>query len=96
MTKRNKKEISLEQHKELLRALKARFEKNMNRHKGLEWSKVQARLEANPVPIAIGSYREAYLILRVALNGNFASSVDILPSIAFSLTVASKEIGVPW
>src|SRR5580704_2065017 len=32
---------------ELLRALKARFEKNMNRHKGLDWAKVQARLEAN-------------------------------------------------
>ncbi|HEX9262062.1 MAG TPA: DUF4256 domain-containing protein [Candidatus Bathyarchaeia archaeon] len=42
-----KKELSPEQRKELLRALKARFEKNMNRHKGLEWSKVQAKLEAN-------------------------------------------------
>ena len=31
---------------ELLRALKGRFEKNMNRHKGLEWAKVQAKLEA--------------------------------------------------
>jgi hypothetical protein len=35
------------QHEELLRALKARFEKNMNRHKGLEWAKVQAKLEAS-------------------------------------------------
>ena len=43
----NKKELSPEQREELLRTLKARFEKNMNRHKGLEWSKVQARLEAN-------------------------------------------------
>ena len=43
----NKKELSPEQRKELLRALKARFEKNMNRHKGLEWAKVQAKLEAN-------------------------------------------------
>jgi Protein of unknown function (DUF4256) len=42
----NKKELSPEQRKELLRALKVRFEKNMNRHKGLEWSKVQAKLEA--------------------------------------------------
>jgi hypothetical protein len=42
-----KKELSPEQRKELLRALKARFEKNMNRHKGLEWAKVQAKLEAN-------------------------------------------------
>jgi hypothetical protein len=42
-----KKELSPEQREELLRALKARFEKNMNRHKGLEWPKVQAKLEAN-------------------------------------------------
>jgi hypothetical protein len=43
----NKKKLSPEQSEELLRTLKARFEKNMNRHKGLEWAKVQARLEAN-------------------------------------------------
>ena len=43
----NKKELSPEQREELLRALKARFEKDMNRHKGLEWAKVQAKLEAN-------------------------------------------------
>jgi Protein of unknown function (DUF4256) len=42
-----KKELPPEQREELLRALKARFEKNMNRHKGLEWDKVQAKLEAN-------------------------------------------------
>ena len=36
------------QREELLGALKARFEKNMDRHKGLEWAHVQARLEANP------------------------------------------------
>src|SRR5499426_3637743 len=36
-----------EQREKLLRALKARFEKNMDRHKGLEWAKVQAKLEAN-------------------------------------------------
>ena len=40
-------ELSAEQREELLRALKARFEKNMNRHNGLEWAKVQAKLEAN-------------------------------------------------
>src|SRR5246127_1095187 len=39
--------LSKEQREELLRALKARFEKNMNRHKGLEWAKVRAKLEAN-------------------------------------------------
>ena len=43
----NKKDLSPEQREELLRALKARFEKNMNRHKGLTWAQVQARLEAN-------------------------------------------------
>ncbi len=43
----NKKELSPKQREELLSALKARFEKNLNRHKGLEWAKVQARLEAN-------------------------------------------------
>ena len=42
-----KKKLSPKQREELLGALKARFEKNMNRHKGLEWVKVQARLEAN-------------------------------------------------
>ena len=44
---RNKKDLSPEQHEELLGALKARFEKNKNRHKGLEWAQVQAKLEAN-------------------------------------------------
>jgi hypothetical protein len=43
----NKKGLPPEQREELLRALKARFEKNMNRHKGLEWAKVQAKLEAD-------------------------------------------------
>ena len=43
----NKKDLPPEQREELLRALKARFEKNMNRHQSLEWSQVQAKLEAN-------------------------------------------------
>ena len=42
------KDLNAKQHEELLRALKARFEKNMNRHNGLEWAKVQAKLEADP------------------------------------------------
>ena len=46
-TKRDKKALSPEQRDELLRALKARFERNMNRHKGLEWAQIQAKLEAN-------------------------------------------------
>ncbi|HET6996668.1 MAG TPA: DUF4256 domain-containing protein [Chitinophagaceae bacterium] len=43
----SKKELPAGQRDELLRVLKTRFEKNMNRHKGLEWSKVQAKLETN-------------------------------------------------
>src|SRR5215467_29969 len=43
----NGKELSRQQREQLLRTLQARFEKNMNRHKGLEWAKVQARLQAN-------------------------------------------------
>jgi hypothetical protein len=43
-----KKELPIKQREELTNALKARFEKNMNRHKGLEWAKVQAKLEVNP------------------------------------------------
>ncbi|MDR6782280.1 hypothetical protein ABIE26_001231 [Pedobacter africanus] len=46
--KRNKKELLPEQREELLKTLKERFEKNMNRHKDLEWAKVQAKLDANP------------------------------------------------
>ena len=42
-----KVKLSPEQRDELLSAVKARFEKNMNRHQGLEWAKVQAKLEAN-------------------------------------------------
>jgi len=45
--KSNKKELSPKQREELFTTLKARFEKNLNRHKGLDWAKVQARLEAN-------------------------------------------------
>ena len=46
-TNRNKKELSVEQREELLKALKARFEKYVNRHQGLDWAKVQAKLEAD-------------------------------------------------
>lgn len=45
MSKINK--VSREQHAILLKTLQSRFEKNMNRHKGLEWAKVQARLEVH-------------------------------------------------
>ena len=43
-----KKELSPKQREELLRGLRTRFEKNPNRHKGLDWFRVQAKLEANP------------------------------------------------
>src|SRR3974390_3351120 len=42
------KKMPVKQTEELLDILKARFEKNMNRHKGIEWTKVQVKLEANP------------------------------------------------
>ncbi|AOP36404.1 hypothetical protein A0128_20535 [Leptospira tipperaryensis] len=45
---KDKKELTSEQREELLRTLKARFEKNVKRHKDLEWVKVKTRLEANP------------------------------------------------
>lgn len=41
----DRKELSLEQSRELLRTLKARFEKNRNRHKELDWTKIQTKLE---------------------------------------------------
>lgn len=47
MKSKNKK-LSPEEREKLLKTLKARFEKSMSRHKGLEWAKVQAKLEAKP------------------------------------------------
>jgi hypothetical protein len=46
-TTKSKKELSPKQREELLKTLKVRFEKNMGRHKGLVWVKVQARLDVN-------------------------------------------------
>jgi hypothetical protein len=43
-----KKELPLEHREELLSVLKVRFEKNMHRHEGLEWAKVQGKLDVNP------------------------------------------------
>jgi hypothetical protein len=45
---KTKQQLPAAQRQELLRTLQARFENNMNRHKGLEWAKVQAKLEASP------------------------------------------------
>ena len=47
----NAKQLSPEQQEELFKVLKTRFEKNRNRHEGLEWDKIQSRLEANPEKI---------------------------------------------
>lgn len=47
LANKRKKELSLEQREELLSTLKVRFEKNRNRHKGLDWDNVQAKLVAN-------------------------------------------------
>jgi len=47
MSNAPKKKLSPQERDKLLSTLKARFEKNMNRHKGLDWAKVQAKLEAN-------------------------------------------------
>jgi hypothetical protein len=44
----SKKQLSSQQREELLRVLKARFEKNKKRHQGLEWAKVQSKLESQP------------------------------------------------
>ena len=48
VTRSNRGELAAGQHAELLRVLKARFEKNVDRHRGLEWVAVQAKLESNP------------------------------------------------
>ena len=48
MATKSKKTLSSGQREELLKTIKERFDKNMNRHKGLDWAKVQARLEAHP------------------------------------------------
>ena len=44
----NKKKLSAAQSEELLKIIKARFEKNKNRHKGIEWDNVQTKLNAHP------------------------------------------------
>ena len=46
-TSSNKKTLSSKQIEDLLKALEARFEKNLNRHKGIEWNKVEAKLKKN-------------------------------------------------
>ena len=50
--KSKKSKLSAGEREELLLLLQARFEKNMKRHKGLEWAKVQAKLEGNADALA--------------------------------------------
>ena len=47
----NKQDLSQEQRAKLFALLEARFEKNMQRHKGIKWADVQSRLEANPAKL---------------------------------------------
>jgi hypothetical protein len=51
MSRNTKKKLSAEEREQLLKVLKNRFEKNKNRHKGIDWDKVQARLDANPAKL---------------------------------------------
>jgi hypothetical protein len=53
MAKATKKKKSVEQFEELIKILRIRFEKNTNRHKGHEWAKVQAKLEANTEKLSV-------------------------------------------
>src|SRR6266480_609995 len=73
----NKKNLSPEQREELLRALKARFEKNMNRHKGLEWTKVQALQK----PCIAGSRSRGNNQLKAKLLRPFGQRSDLLLTI---------------
>lgn len=51
--KSNKNKLSASQNEELINILKTRFEKNIKRHKGIEWAKVQAKLVADPAKLWI-------------------------------------------
>jgi hypothetical protein len=57
--KSSKKELSRSGQEELLKTLKSRFEKNINRHKGIEWAKVQAKLEASAAKLRTLNEMEA-------------------------------------
>ncbi len=48
MTKKNNKVLSSKQNEELFKILKVRFEKNMNRHKNIDWTKIETKLKTNP------------------------------------------------
>jgi len=74
----SKKELSLEQSEELVRTLKARFEKNMNRHKGIEWAKVQEKLEAKA--------KQLWSLNEMERTGVYLSISHLFPSVLNSVT----------
>lgn len=57
-TKSIKKELPADQRKDLIKILKTRFEKNMNRHKGLDWTKIQSKLESKSASDKLWSLNE--------------------------------------
>jgi hypothetical protein len=81
----NKKDLSSEQREELRRALKARFEKNMSRHKGLEWARVQAKLEVNAEKLL--SLNEMGLWARIRQSANWRGFQD------FAFSIESDGLG---
>ena len=58
MAKKDKKELTAKEREELIGTLKKRFEKNMNRHKGVEWGKVEAKLKSKPYKLWVLSEME--------------------------------------
>jgi Protein of unknown function (DUF4256) len=64
----SKNELSTKQIEELLRELKTRFEKNINRHKNIEWEKVQARLETN-LPISKAGAKKMWSLNEMERTG---------------------------
>ena len=78
------KELSPDQRADLLKALKARFEKNMSRHPGLEWAKIAAKLEADP-----GKLRTLDAMERTGGEPDVAG-LDKRPANTYSATAANK------
>ncbi len=69
----NKKELSTEQREELISTLKTRFEKNMNRHTGVEWAKLQAKLDSDK------SVEKLWSINEMERTGGNRMLLDLMP-----------------
>ena len=83
------RDMKAKQRGELLRALKARLEKNINRHKGLAWAKVQAKLEANTEKL--WSFSEmAAVDFSEQRSSLFFSKTDIHSSVAMLMIADCK------